>query len=157
MKKLLFGGLLLLCSLNQAQANWWPYFGYWGWGPGVVVTYPNYFYGYSFYNYYPGYPTRIPTFGALAYSIKTDSIGQGWGYSSRDAAAERATTACNASDCAPVVWVQGGCAAIATSAEGKSLGWGYDSSKYGARSRALQACRQGGHADCVARAWVCSF
>lgn len=160
MKKVLLGIFLLLAFTTSAKAHSLPYFGYWGWGTGVVVTYPNYFYGYSFYNpypVYPVYPIYIPTYGALSYSTKTDTVGQAWGYPSRDAASESAMRGCNASDCAPVVWVQGGCAAIATSAEGRNLGWAYAPSKYEARNRAMRGCRQGGHTDCVPRAWVCSF
>jgi len=131
-------------------------YGAWGWGLGAYYPYyPNYFYGYSYQNYYPSY---IPSYGAIAFSASENKFGHAWGQSYRDDAALSAEQSCGASDCKSIVWVQGGCAAAATSAPDQRLGWAYARTKYQAIHGAMNACRSGGKGSkCEPRAWVCSF
>lgn len=127
----------------------------WGWYPfSGLHSIP--LYGYSYYPYF-GYAVRYSTFGAIAYSPSTGRKGWSWGNSDQASAQIGAVNFCGVADCTPVVWVQGGCAAIATSATGGNLGWGYDAGRYQSRTRALAACRASGYADCEVQAWVCSY
>lgn len=129
--------------------RWW---GYWGWGPGVV-TYPGYAYGYSFWDYV--YVRPLP-YGAIAYSRSADKFGYSWGDWNRSSSESRAIYACGQADCVAVVWVQGGCAAAATRLEEGRLGWGYAPDLYRAKSNALTGCSTGAQGRCDVRAWVCS-
>lgn len=128
----------------------------WGWYPLTAIGYyPAY--GFSYYPYF-GYLPYYATFGAIAYSPATGQTGWAWGSATRYAAEAGAIDYCAAPDCRSIVWVQGGCAAVATSANEGQLGWGYDSARYRARSRALRACRaSGGNPGCHVKAWVCSY
>lgn len=128
----------------------WGYFGYTVW-PAGYWAYP-YQYGYFYSDYYP-----LGTVGVLAYSQTEETGGFSWGQDSVEAAARVAVNSCSAADCEPVVWVRGGCAAIATSAEDKRLGWAYADGKYRAISAARRACVNSGGSHCTARGWVCSL
>ncbi len=128
----------------------WGYFGYTVWPVGYW-TYP-YQFGYHYYDYYP-----LATVGVLAWSQTEEVGGFAWGQNSIDAAADVALNNCAAADCEPVVWVRGGCAALATSPVDKRLGWAYADSKYRAISAARRACANSGGIGCTPRGWVCSF
>lgn len=113
------------------------------------------FYGYSYYSFY-NYQPYYATYGVIAYSKDTDRIGLAWGSATRGEAVSNALDYCNAADCRPVVWVQGGCAAIATNVAAERLGWGVANSKYLAASIASRECKSPG-APCIRRAYVCSY
>lgn len=132
----------------------WGNYGNWGWGYPGFTLWP--FYGYSYISYYPNY---VPTYAAIAYSHKDDKFGQAWGYSYRHDAVVSAQHSCGSQEsCAPLVWVQGGCAAAATSASQKRMGWAYSTTRDNAQVFARRACQSGGQAnDCEIRSWVCSF
>ncbi len=144
--------------------------GYWGWGVGYppIVYSPYYYGGYSYAPYYgyPNYPYAgyypyptyqpDPTYGAIVYSSTTDTVNYAYGYYSQGEATSAAQAGCGA-DCQPVVWVQGGCAALVTSAEKQQASWAYSSSKSHAKSTAVRGCRAKGATDCSVRAWVCSY
>lgn len=122
--------------------------GYWGYG------FPTYFYGYSFFPYHEG---KNLTVGVISYSLNQDQVGYAWGYPSVEAASRASLRSCTQEDCAPVVWVQGGCAALATSKTEQRVGWAWAGAKSEAITYALRACRSGGKTKCESRAWVCSF
>lgn len=128
----------------------WGYFGYTVWPVGYW-TYP-YQFGYYYDTYYP-----LATVGVLAWSQTEEVGGFAWGQNSIQAAANVAVSSCAAPDCEPVVWVRGGCAALATSSADKRLGWAYADGKYTAISAARRACVNSGGTACTARGWVCSF
>lgn len=129
------------------------YFNYFWW-PG---TYPVGF-GYSFLPYYY-YSPYYASVGAISYSVETDRVGLAWGHSTIESAAYASKKYCAEEDCRSVVWVQGGCAAIAVSEEQTRVAWGYADSKHAAQSYALKSCRIGvqGEEQCSVRGWLCSY
>jgi hypothetical protein len=128
----------------------------WGWHPLVGVgVLP--IYGFSYYPFF-GPLVRYATFGSISYSISTGRTGWSWGDATLEGSVSNANQFCGVPDCRGVVWVQGGCAAVSTSADGSRLGWGYDGSRSQAQSRSLRACRAGSRgALCTGKAWVCSW
>lgn len=171
MKKLLLGVSLLLSvgfSAPKAEAyvvgpyvyNYGvgAYYSSWGWYPLVGIGVLPY-YGYSYYPYFD-FVVRYATFGAISYSVSTGAVGWSWGSYSQESAVNGANSYCGQADCSAVVWVQGGCAAIATNETNTRLGWGYNGAKYSAQNHALRACRAGSHGEggvCRVKAWVCSW
>ncbi len=168
MKNLILGLTLLLgigFAAPKAEANYFYYSGVgayytgWGWYPTYNFgIYPYDVYGYSYYPYYRYRYTRPLPYAAISYSKSTGKTGFSFGTSSQADATSGANTYCGQPDCAPVVWVQGGCAAVATDANHSRLGWGYHRSKQTARSKAMIACRRSGtdKAKCTIAASVCS-
>ncbi len=167
MKKFILGITFLFgVGLGGKPAEAYPYFfhsGYgvnyagWGWYPlAGIGTLP--YYGYSYWPYY-NYFVYYASYGAISYSLSTGAVGWSWGNATQQGAFDRANGYCAQSDCRPVVWVQGGCASVATSSDRSRLGWGYDGSRHSAQSRALRACQAGAGApaDCAVLAWVCSW
>jgi len=173
--KILILALFLCCGFSQqsqAQAyypvsygsysggiysgwGWYPlHSGYWPWTYYGYTAYAPY--GYSYYPYY-NYLPQYSTFGSISYSPSTDRVGVAWGYYSQSDAQYASDGYCSVGDCNPVVWVQGGCAAIAKSSEFSAVSWGYHTSRTRARSYAIRACRQSGGTDCRIGAWVCSY
>lgn len=151
-------------STANAQPQYWHsnYGGVpvgWGWwGPGVILNWP--LYGYTYWPYYQ--QPRYATFAAISYSKSTDRFGVAWGESTRSEAISDATGYCGEGDCQPVVWVQGGCAAVSSGEKGASLGWAFHTERWVADQYANTACRRGSVGAnpkilCKQRAWVCSF
>ena len=142
--------------------GWYPHWSSVYHNPGFV--YPGYSY-WRYYNYRPYYAT----YGAIAFSEKTRRVGYSWGRRSLRSAKIASVDFCGADDCKSVVWVQGGCAAIAISeaalsepieeggAANLSLSWGYATSKYKTRRYAMRACKQGAKVGCKIVAWTCSY
>ncbi len=168
MKKIILG-LVCLSALGtmtvptEAQAHGPVFYNrgfgrlYTGWGWYALNGVGNLpLYGYSYYPYF-NYGERYSTFGAIAYSPSTGRTG--WSFNNTDQATALYSSVqyCGQPDCAATVWVQGGCAAIATSASGGTLTWGYDADRNNARVRALTACGSNGWGDCQVKAWVCSY
>ncbi len=137
------------------HAHYGGYYGGWGYYPWVGASYfPVFGYSYlSAYSYQPYYAS----FGAISMSKSTRALGVSWVSSTYNDAVNSANSYCGQTDCAPVVWVQGGCAAVARTASGKNLGWGYYTDKYQAAHYAMQACKRSGEEGCKVAAWVCSF
>lgn len=134
------------------------YFNFYNW---PVNYWANAYYnGYSYFPYY-NYLTYYSTFAAISYSPATDVFGYAFNEPSRSSAANRANNYCGVGDCRPVVWVQGACAVVVTSASTQRLTWAYDNSVAGAQSWALNKCANNGNSprvtDCVARVWTCSY
>lgn len=139
----------------SAGWGWYPIISgqwYWDWY-GYPVYNP---YGYSYFDYWGRQP-RYATYGAISYSPATDQVGVAWGQYNRFDAASAANNYCGENDCSPVVWVQGGCAAVAKSPDGERVSWGYHAERYFAQDNALRACRYGGVDGCRIGAWVCSY
>lgn len=143
----------------------WSYSGYWG---GVPVGYgyipfPYWYgaglynpYGYSyfpFYNYQPYYST----YAAISYSPSSDHFGAAWGHFDQQSAVEASLGFCQQGDCRPVVWVQGGCAALVANTSALRLGWGYGDSLSQASLYAQSACQRGLGQPCQRKVWVCSY
>ncbi len=160
----LFVGFGLSSGKAQAYPHYNPFVykgwvgGYYtGWGYFPWYAYPVFpIYGYSYwsaFNYAPYYAS----YGAISVSKSTGRVGISWGKISQQYAFYDANAYCGAADCSPVVWVQGGCAAIAKSNVGKNLAWGYHSSKNVAMHYALQACQMSQEPGCRIEAWVCSY
>lgn len=165
MNKLVMAVLLLGLSLSNSFADHDPYYYYgeeygapYGYGHFHFDRWPEiYLYnGFSMLPYY-GYERRYATFGVIAYSSLEDKVGYAFGYDTRTDAAWNAVASCNAADCRPVVWTQGGCASLYTSYEEFRVGWGYGTSRRMAQSAARRSCKAGGIRGCKQRAWVCSF
>lgn len=169
----IFIGLSLMLSSPSAKADvgaadhyyppyvWNGYFGGvpWGFGHFNWLYWPvTVAYGYSYWGYYNWAP-YYSTYGAIAYSVSTGKFGLAWGTNSRQAANSSAVDFCAEEDCRPVVWVQGGCAALAINKTENRVGWAYGDYKDQARSGALRSCRHGATtpADCKVASWVCSF
>jgi hypothetical protein len=98
--------------------------------------------------------------GALAIDANAGTrFGWSESYGSRDAASQRARSECNArggQNCSVVLSFQGGCAAYAASqSNGRTFGWGQQSSEAAAKSRALSECSSRGP-SCEIRAWSCN-
>lgn len=103
-----------------------------------------------------------PTFGSISYSASKDILGGSWGQQTRYAAAQVSNFYCGEFDCKPVVWVQGGCAAVVISKNFGRIAWGTALNESGAWYTAEQACNQPNSAgefpsDCQRRNWVCSY
>jgi hypothetical protein len=135
--------------------GWYPIIGgYWPWTYYGYAAYPPY--GYSYYGDF-FYQPRYATYGAIAFSPETFRYGLAWGEYSQSGAVYAALSYCGSDDCQPVVWVRGGCAAIARGTESNHVSWGYHSSRYGARSYAVRACKAAGGEGCRVLAWLCSW
>lgn len=117
--------------------------------------------GYS----YASYLNRqfyYPSFGTISYSASKDIFGGSWGQQSRHAAERVSDFYCGEFDCRPVVWVQGGCAAVVTSKSFGRVAWGTALNDQSAWYTAEQACMKPNTAgdvpsDCIRRHWVCSY
>lgn len=149
--------------------HWTPYHNHFyvggvnlGWGlfgwPVVVGPYRYAYpvYGYSYWPYF-GYQTYYASFGAIAYSKSTGEVGMSWSQSTRKRAEEDAVTYCGKEDCKPVLWVQGGCAALTKSEKTSAMGYAYYPDKYEAQLYAMRACKRSKAEDCKQLAWVCSY
>lgn len=136
----------------------WGYYpivnGYWYWDYyGYPVLNP---YGYSYFAYW-NYLPLYATFGAISYSPATERVGVAWGQYDQWGAMNAASGYCGVADCSPVVWVQGGCAAVAKSPGSDFVGWGYHAQRFVADDYALRACAANGVPGCRIGAWVCSY
>lgn len=167
-KSIMTGWLLVLgfsfssATTAHAQSSWQDYYGGvvvgYGWYGPIIVNYP--LQGYTYWPYYQ--QPRYSTYAAISYSRSTDHYGLAWGDYTRSEAIHEANGYCDAKDCKPVVWVQGGCAAISAGEKGKGMGWAYHSDKLTAEQYAHLACKRGTRGAnppvlCKQRAWVCSF
>jgi len=86
------------------------------------------------------------SFGAIAYSKRSQHYGYATGKHSRRAAEERELELCDRRDCKVEVWFKNNCAALATGSEGQIVGWAYNDRESRARDRALDECRdRNGH------------
>lgn len=133
-------------------SGWFPYWG-------LRFGYPRYSfpaYGFGYYNNFFHAP-RFATFGAISYSPESDRVGVAWSYRSRALALQAAQNYCAKSDCQPVVWAQGGCAATARSAEMKRISYGFHAYKSQAQSKALRVCQTSGAKDCEINGWMCTY
>ena len=168
-------GLLFLCvSAQKSEAQvrypvsanfydggiysgfgWYPVnYGYWPW---TYYSYPAYSpYGYSYYSYY-NYQPYYATFATISYSPSTGKYGSAWGHYTQAAAVNASLNFCGVNDCSAVVWVQGGCAAIAVNSENENVSWGYHALKATAQSYALRSCSNAGGERCVIKAWACTY
>jgi len=170
MKKFLFGLLVLASLVGAKPTEAHPYFWHtgvgityagWGWYPVTGIgfgVWPYPYYGYSYYPYW-NYQVYYASYGAISYSPSTGATGYSYGFATQAEAMANANGYCNRGDCRTVVWVQGGCAAVATSEDNSRLGWGYDNSRFAAQSRAIRGCKAGigSAAKCAIRAWTCSW
>ncbi len=132
------------------------YFNYFNW-PVWYWNMPVYS-GYSLWPYYD-YQPYYATFAVISFSVKTGRYGVAYGQPSRDDASKSANNACQAEDCQPVVWVQGGCAVVVTSVSQEKVTWSYGNSTSIALNGAMDACKMNGNAanDCKGLAWACSY
>lgn len=146
-------------SKADAQIVWYngPQFGWGAYPPwiGNPIFVP---YGYSYWGYF-NYQPYYASFGAMSYSPSNDSFGLAWGLPTRTEALDDATAYCAKDDCKPAIWVQGGCAAIASGPNGTPMGGAYAIDRITAQTYAHQACRREsrGTVKCKLRAWICSF
>lgn len=152
---LFFGGIS-----KEASANYFGYhygyngfysgvpigWGYWNW-PAYSFYNPYYYtpayynnYGYSYYTYYR--QPRYKSFGAITYSKDKKTFGIAWGNSSRDQAISESKGYCGDASCVPVVWVQGGCGAVAKDKASDFLGYAIASSRGVAEKKAMKACQE---------------
>jgi Domain of unknown function (DUF4189) len=118
--------------------------------------------GFSFYpSYVYDYDHDYSSFAAISYSGATNIFGYAFNAQSRYDAEIEANRRCGVADCRPVVWVQGGCAVVVTSASTRRLTWAYNSTVQGAQSWAQRMCANDGSphgvTDCVLRVWICSY
>lgn len=138
-----------------------------GWGYIVSGYWPiNYWLyanwnGYSYYPYY-NYRPYYASYSVIAYSPEKGKYGVSWGGTSRESATKAAEAFCGDETCKPVVWVQGGCAALMVSNERKIFTWGTGNDRGAAVFAAKSACGRrdaNGVAakDCKPLAWSCSF
>jgi hypothetical protein len=135
----------------------WGYYpivnGYWGWRYYHLSPWAPYGYSYlGYWNYQPYYAS----FGSISYSPSTDKVGVAWGQPNLATSSTVSNAYCAVADCATVVWVQGGCAAVARSAEAGHVYWGYHANRTWSDTNALRACVNNGGTDCKLAAWVCS-
>jgi len=155
-----------LFSFDKAEANW-PGHSYrgihqgmvfgWGWYP-LWPSYPMTYsplHGYSYWPYYH-YNQRHASYGAISYSKEKDLVGWSWGATYRQDAIANANQYCGDITCRAVVWVQGGCAALARSPDSGILGWAYSSDRHTATNYGIQACRNSGGTRCQTIGWTCS-
>jgi Domain of unknown function (DUF4189) len=80
---------------------------------------------------------RGSRFGAIAYSQSNGRFGSSWGFSFE--AEERALSACNRTDCRPVLWFRNGCGALARARNGAYV-TAWSSSMYEARRLVSNHC-----------------
>ncbi|MBM4317360.1 MAG: DUF4189 domain-containing protein [Deltaproteobacteria bacterium] len=168
MKNRILKSLLVLSLLggsvsSQAYPIYYPYVNYsriggyysgWGYYPWSWVRFPLYGYSYwSVFNYAPYYAS----YGVISASPSTGRVGWSWGSPNLNYGISQANANCGQIDCSAVVWVQGGCAAVAKGINGGPLAWGYHASKYQAINNALAACQHSGNPSCRTEAWVCSY
>jgi hypothetical protein len=121
-----------------------------------------YWNGFSYFSSnYRSFP-RKALYAAISYSPEQDVIGGSWQQVSREKATEVANSFCGDETCRPLVWVQGGCAAVVTSKSEERASWGTGINRKSAWLAALHSCRlrnkdgEKPH-DCTERGWVCSF
>ncbi len=104
------------------------------------------------------------TFGAIAYSTKSDKYGRAWNYSSRKDAEAAAVKFCKAAGgrrCKVGVWLEDSCGALAASETSKNMkqtgiSYGFKSAP-ASHARALTECEaRDGAGTCVVKASVCS-
>ena len=114
-------------------------------------AYPFRSYGYS---YWQG-PSRASV-AAIAFSPSTGNTGWSFNHFQQNSAEQSAINFCDAEDCEAVVWVQDGCAAIATTPELASVSWAYERTKLVAQLQARASCQEAGGEQCSVEAWVCS-
>lgn len=139
----------------HAGWGWYPVnYGYWPW---AYYSYPAYNpYGYSYYSYY-NYQPYYATFATISYSPSTGRYGSAWGKGTLASAISASLDFCGVDDCSAVVWVQGGCAAIAVNGENENVSWGYHAAKVTAQSYAMRSCENAGGETCAIKAWVCTY
>jgi len=125
-----------------------------GWYPYGVYKYVP-VYGHSYWRNF-GYQPRFSKFAAIAYSAKTGNRGYSYRASTRWAGERIAKLQCGAKDCETVVWVQGGCAAVAKSQAGQEFAWAIDSTLWSAQRWAMIGCRRSGAKDCRMLSRTCS-
>ena len=115
-------------------------------------------FGFTYLPYHQNRP-YYSRFGAVAYSVHTKNVGLAWNHNTLNEAVAQALSFCGVGDCRPVVWVQGGCAALAVNRVSTRIGWSYADSQLRATTGALRACHSGenGSARCNIEAWICSF
>lgn len=170
---IVFTALFSTAELNKARAQYVPVvYGtyvsgvYLGWGYYPVVNgywpwdYYNYAawrpYGYSYWSYW-NYQPYYASYGAISYSPSTNRVGVAWGTPDSYSAQSSAQNYCQQSDCSPVVWVQGGCAAISRGTPTERVYYAYHTTRYAAQNSALRACHNDGASECRVGAWVCSW
>lgn len=95
------------------------------------------------------------TYGAIAYSETTGAFGSATGYPSYARAELAAVRRCGQLDCAAVVSVRNGCAALAVGL-GYAYGWGRDASSASAESRAMSECSARA-TNCAIVSSICSY
>lgn len=164
--------LFLSMSASASTAFYHPYyyyFGTWsgypvGWGYVFHPTWPADYWGnlgWNGYSYFPffNYGTVYASYAVISYSPVADTWGSSWGQVSRNMASRVANSYCGDAACKPVVWVQGGCAALMTSSSTSRVTWGTGVNREAAVYAASRACHSNGSGqnDCTERAWVCSF
>ncbi len=113
----------------------------------------------------PATPAMAETYGAIAYSFKTNKFGRSWEYGSRgqaEAAAKQYCAEAGGRQCATAVWVEDSCAAVARAKSTRTIknmgaAWGFDN-EGAAGNRAIQECqaRNAGQ-QCWVVASVCSY
>lgn len=132
--------------------GWYPVWSGAAYGPNSVVV--GYAYGPN-YNYYP-YPRKL-LFSGIAYSAEADKVGLSWGYTSQEQALEASIANCGDESCKGVIWVQGGCAAVAKGEGSAQVAWAYHQTLFYAKAHAMRSCKQSRAENCVMRGWTCSF
>lgn len=114
-------------------------------------------YGYSYWDRYNN-SAQYSTYGSISYSPSNNSFGWSFSEYNRIAAARSSYAYCGFYDCQEVVWVQSGCAAVASASNGANMSWSYHTDRWYSQQAALSQCRA--HAaygqPCELRAWVCS-
>lgn len=162
------GALMSLTLASQAHAHGFPrvwngwHGGYavaWGlFAPWPVIVVPYVPYGFSYLPYFNNNP-YYSTFGAIAYSPSTGMFGNAWGQATQFLATNAAVSYCGHKDCQTVVWVQGGCAAVASGPNNTPMTWAYHPNRSVAEFYATRSCNKAkdGDAVCQVRSWVCSF
>ncbi|MDG3575821.1 DUF4189 domain-containing protein [Rhizobium sp. YJ-22] len=92
------------------------------------------------------------SFGAIAYSRETGSLGWSYDHPSRRAAERTAMNNCGESDC-EVLWFKNACGAIAAGPDGWGSGWGNNRRR--AEREAVNSCASYSD-DCSVIRWQCS-
>jgi hypothetical protein len=144
-----FNGIYQGWGFYPIVSGFWPwaYYNYPAWQP----------YGYSYLSYW-NYQPYYASFGAISYSPKNEYVGVSWGKATGQEAMSEANRYCDKSDCAPVVWVQGGCAAVAKGTGVESLFWAYSTTRLAAETDAMRACnKNSGDSNCKLGGWTCSW
>ena len=99
-------------------------------------------------------PALADSYGAIAYSPSTGANGASWSYGDVSTALIAAYGACGQADCATIVYVDNGCAALAVGSNG-GRGWAWNGDVALAEAAALQQCSNQSPSCQVVR-WVCS-